>query len=260
MQGSADEPAHLDDPVGQLGDEEDFAHAQDAGVLEFGRLRNVVGRDDRQRIQDTQDFPWRCLCSLQIRYADGQDAVGTGWLAGARTVITAGHCVDSQNHGRAVAMLVRFGQNGNVAPFGSSNAIGLDVTTGWLNQRNQANDFGAVFLPAGGNRPGPPLQAVALDNASLAGLEVNLAGYPAGRQGTLWWHARRLAQPRPSFLAYDVDTTGGQSGAPVWSVRANSAQVVGIHTNGTGQGNFGVRITDSVRRTIGIWIERGSAL
>src|SRR4051794_24962558 len=60
-----------------------------------GPYESVIGRDERQRVLDTDLTPWRKICSLQMRGALGSGVIGTGWLVGPRTVITAGHCVFS---------------------------------------------------------------------------------------------------------------------------------------------------------------------
>src|SRR4029450_3925081 len=70
-----------------------------SGQLERRRsgpgLESVLGPDDRARILDTELPPWRMICALEMRGPSGAGAIGTGWLVGPRTILTAGHCVHS---------------------------------------------------------------------------------------------------------------------------------------------------------------------
>src|SRR5262249_45821675 len=59
----------------------------------------VFADDDRKQVPPPPDFPWRCICALVITAADGPRWVGSGWLAGPRAVVTAGHCVYLHGHG-----------------------------------------------------------------------------------------------------------------------------------------------------------------
>jgi glutamyl endopeptidase len=56
-------------------------------------IETVIGIDERVRIYDTDLQPWRMVCVLKIRGPAGA-AIGTGWLVGPKTVLTAGHCVN----------------------------------------------------------------------------------------------------------------------------------------------------------------------
>jgi glutamyl endopeptidase len=93
---------------------------------------------------------------------------------------------------------------------------------------------------------------------------VNNAGYPheaAKPYGTLWFNAGRVhMQDGPAkddrFLEYMVDTTGGQSGSPVFLLdsTANQRYVVAIHTTGNFI-NRGVRVTAEVYDQILQWVK-----
>ena len=57
-------------------------------------LESILGDTDRRKqILETELTPWRMICALEIESQSGAAFVGTGWFAGPRTVITAGHCV-----------------------------------------------------------------------------------------------------------------------------------------------------------------------
>lgn len=251
MQEELDRPTNLQMP--------DAAEQPDDGGPS---AKVIVGPDDdRLRIKDTRQFPWRCHCSLAIRYTDGRSDEGTGFLIGRRTVLTAGHCVFSHAHGGAAAAIrVTPGRDGDTEPFGSVGAIGFDSVDGWTQTQhpNPAFDYGVLFLPPDFIPPAfGALSCEALPDASLSGLEAVIAGYPVEKRGALCWNGGPINQVAPRFLGYPIDTTPGQSGAPVWTARNRQARVVGIHIKGIEGGNLGVRINNSVLATIRTWLQRG---
>ncbi|WP_219620585.1 hypothetical protein, partial [Klebsiella pneumoniae] len=69
---------------------------QDAALvskISYGQSLLVPGFDRRSRVLDTNSDPWRKICALEITATDDEQMIGTGWIAGPRLIITAGHCV-----------------------------------------------------------------------------------------------------------------------------------------------------------------------
>jgi V8-like Glu-specific endopeptidase len=218
--------------------------------------------DDRARVAATEGYPWRCICLLKITAADGSRWLGTGWLAGPRTLITAGHCVYLHRHGGwAYQIEVAPGQNGDLLPYGSTVATGFRSVRGWIHSRRPDHNYGAIILPAdrafgnllgyfGYSKPGDP---------DLQGALIDLAGYPCDRPpATQWRHSRRLDYLTPRTLEYAVDSIGGHSGAPVWRLRNGAPDVVGIHANSDQFGNAAIRISAPVFANISAWKREGS--
>jgi V8-like Glu-specific endopeptidase len=55
-------------------------------------------------------------------------------------------------------------------------------------------------------------------------------------------------------ISYEIDTMGGQSGAPVWEFTADGSRYgVAIHTWGTTVSNGATRITGDVFDNIVLW-------
>ena len=94
----------------------------------------------------------------------------------------------------------------------------------------------------------------------LRNLTLNLSGYPgdggrAGIDGTQWYHSRTVMEVLERQLTYDIDTFGGQSGAPVWELASNGSRYgVAIHTFGDTLNNGGTRITGGVFSNIADWV------
>ena len=217
----------------------------------------VIGTDDRKKITATKQYPWRTICSLKIKAKDGTNWIGTGFLIGPRTVITAGHVVYLHNHGGwAKSIEVMPGRNGSSKPYESCESSHLHSVKGWTRNKKRINDYGAIILPSDckyGNNVG----YFGFANYSLfnlLGLKVNLSGYPGDKpSGTQWWHCRRINFVTSRTLIYNIDTAGGQSGSPVWKYKNGKRYVVGIHTNGSSSGNSATRITAPVYKNLKNW-------
>jgi len=221
----------------------------------------VIGSDDRVRV-NPQQSPWRSICSLLITAADGSNWLGTGWLAGPRTVITAGHCVYiHQRGGWARQIEVIPGRDGFNRPFGAQVSRAFRSVRGWTERRRRETDYGAIILPpnalfGSGARNGSFGYEVVPD-AEMSGLLANIAGYPADKTppGTLWFHSRGVIGADERTFLYDADTAPGQSGAPVWRLADGRRYVVEIHTNGEQSGNSATRIVETVYDNISAWVD-----
>jgi V8-like Glu-specific endopeptidase len=251
----------------ETGEVKDAWEAVREGVQEAGRraggleLAEIIqDRDDRVRVDDTTLFPWRLVCSLNITAADGTRWIGTGWIAGPNTVVTAGHCVYIHSHGGWVRQVeVIPGRDGASRPFSPAVSTSFRSVTGWTQGRQMTHDYGAILL-----RPIDSLASLgnfgvaALDAQTLSGEVVNLSGYPGDKPvGTQWFHSREIETVEARRLTYKIDTIGGQSGAPIWRKQGENRHVVGIHTNGDRTRNSGTRITLPVFNNIQTWINGG---
>ncbi|MEO1585882.1 MAG: serine protease, partial [Bacteroidota bacterium] len=221
----------------------------------------VIGRDDRTRINNTHTYPWRAICSLRIKTHTGKSFIGTGWLVGPGTVITAGHCVYMHNEGGwAKSIEVIPGRNGSHRPYGSCHAVSFKSVKGWTRSKKRNFDYGAIILPPN-RKLGNQVGYFGIANQSKKTLKkmwVNLSGYPGDKGGaTQWFHARRIKDVTDRTLVYDIDTAGGQSGSPVWYKSRGKRYVTGIHTNGHSSGNSATRINKAVYNNIKRWKREG---
>ena len=218
--------------------------------------------DERAPVDATEAYPWRCICALAITAADGSRWLGTGWLIGPRTVITAGHCVYLDRHGGWVRQVeVVPGQNGDQRPYGAVVAASFRSVRGWARKRLPGYDYGVIILPperALGNLLGY-FGYANLSDQELHGARLNLAGYPSDRpRGTQWYQARRLDYLTPRTLEYAVENTGGHSGAPLWRVRDGVRYVVGIHAVGDGAAGAAIRVNAPVFANLSAWQREGA--
>jgi V8-like Glu-specific endopeptidase len=220
------------------------------------RLQTAIAGLQRRCVVQTDDYPWCSVCSLVITDENSEVWVGSGWLAGPRTVITAGHCVylhDALQWARQVEVFP--GRNGESNQRGYVSTD-LHSVAGWTQGRKEEFDYGAVILrePITLLRP---FDYRPLADGELTSLQcVNLFGYPGEKaRGTMWGYWGRVIEVRPQRLGYRISTSGGQSGGPVWVKEGGDRYVVGIHNyGGSGAINYGTRLTPAVQHNIRTWL------
>jgi len=201
----------------------------------------VCGNDDRVLI-NTQNVPYRYICSLIITANDGGKYIGTGFFINQRCIVTSGHCVFMKDEGGwARSIQVIPGQDGLNAPFGSQISTNFRSVEGWVNDNNSDFDQGAVILPDNTlfNRVRGYFGYAELKSSVI----LNNSGYPGDKpNGTQWFNAGAPTQVTDYKLQYMMDTAGGQSGSPVY-INSPGRLVVGVHGYG-GCPNKAVRVRD----------------
>jgi V8-like Glu-specific endopeptidase len=221
--------------------------------------------DSRERIGNPRSYPYSAICALQIFNPKDELYYGTGFLAGPRLVLTAGHNVFYHGEGFMKAIHVYPGLNGDrrSPPFRGAVATRMLTVEAWVNGGDTQFDFGAIILPTDlGNDVGW-FSIGNFTDATLKALTVTLAGYPkeppsnqAPLDGsTMWWHLGKLAI-EPNRLLYTIDTTIGQSGSPVFAHfpdKNDPYQAVGIHNRAFDTLNAATRINDAVFAQILQW-------
>jgi V8-like Glu-specific endopeptidase len=240
-------------PGGESGMEVDEAFVENA----VAAIEVIIGNDDRVRITQTMDVPWRRICALRITFPSGTIFRGTGFFISKRAVVTAGHCVYLHNQGgwaRKVEVIP--GCNGSSRPFGQVVSTSFRSVSGWVTDKKPEHDYGCILLPAGsfdGRNLGNFGFAV-FDAPKLLAQPAVVAGYPGDKPfAEMWGMARLIKAVTAKTLVYDIDTMGGQSGAPVYIKRNGVRYVVGIHNYGAVTGNSATRVTKPVGERLLAW-------
>ncbi len=252
---AADAEPPLDAYWASYGDATDRALLRQPGV---GAMI-VIDTDDRIEVTNNEAYPWRCVCSLLMTAQDATQWIGTGWLVSPRLVLTAGHCVYFHSNGGWPSQIeVTPGRRGDSRPFGSAVCTDYRSVQGWTQDQNRDYDYGAILLPEA-NRFGDQLGWFGYTTRSdddLKAATLNLAGYPGDKPaGTQWYHSREVQAVDDHVITYQIDTAGGQSGAPVWQLMQDGNRYgVGVHTNGALSGNSATRITGEVFNNIISWV------
>lgn len=202
-------------------------------------LETVFNADERTRIVSTDQYPWKMICALRIHAPLGT-FVGTGWFAGPRTIITAGHCVfdSKQMGGWASSIDVTPGRDRTREPFGKFTATKFSSVNAWVQRQDPDFDVAAIHLDKAVAPAADVFRVGALPDDELQDFMVNVSGYPGSPGGgaELYWAKNRIRAVTPRRIFYDVDTSGGQSGGPAYIFPDENSRpiVVGIHAYGEG--------------------------
>jgi glutamyl endopeptidase len=235
-------------------------------------LETVFGLDERTRIVSTDTLPWKLVSALEIDAPWGS-FVGTGWFAGPRTLVTAGHCVFDarQMGGWAREIRIAPGRDRERTPFGVVTATRFSALNTWVENQDADFDIAAIHLDAPVDGIGDVFAIESLPDAELRDTLVNVSGYPANPGGgqELWTAKNRIKEVSARRVFYDIDTSGGQSGAPVYRLASEGARpsVVAIHAYGEGgtpasiplRVNSAPRIIPEVVEQIQKWLDQDAA-
>lgn len=229
---------------------------------ESGRAESVIGPDERVKISNTGDLPWRMNASLLITARDGSSWIGTGWFISPKVLITAGHCVYIKNSGVAgrdgwvQRITVIPGRNGSSMPYGQAVSTSFRTVTSWTGDADPNYDYGAIILGTPlGNQTGWYGFGNYAD-ADLVEKSANISGYPGDKPaGTQWYHAGKITAVNARKVYYTTDTAGGQSGSAVYRIINGGRYAVAIHAYGSGGGptNSGTRIVKPVYDNLVAW-------
>lgn len=233
--------------------------------------RNIIGDDDRQRVTDSNLLPYPWICYLDFRSKLGVPMIGTGWLIGPRTVVTAGHCIysrvefdDQGNHvgiGEMKQYRVSAGINGELnEALAVTTVVEMATTNQWIQYGMTAYDFGVLYLDRSMEDEGITGQfSVGILEPGEEGTLVCVVGYPWDKQspnnGSMWADVNRVVSINDQQLSHEADTLGGDSGAPViYADGQGNFIAVGIHNYGGDSANFATRINQQVANQLEAWI------
>ena len=221
-------------------------------------IANVIGSDDRVRITPTTSYPWTTIVKLHIAWL-GYNTIATGALIDKNHVLTAGHCVYSHSHGGwAESIKVIPGEDNGNEPFGYAWTIKMRCYDDWIDYASPEHDFAVLTLDRdiGLYTGWMGLYTTLASSSTYSGL-LNTAGYPVELdegKNMYWTHDNGYDANEYNHWYY-LDTTGGQSGSPVWIFDDNCPYILSIVTSSISglDLNYGTRINQNKYYCINNW-------
>lgn len=242
----------------QTGARFDSLPDRDAMALPQFGSESIVGADNRVQISPTTTNPNRRIAYLEFSTPDGTRSRCSGFLIGEWVLATAGHCVFNRNSSRGdidwmpeesyTAFVAVDGDDLNYGYCGVSELMSVE---GWTSSGLVEYDYGAVLLNCGiGAATG--WFGLRWSSGSHTGDPVRVTGYPGEHTPpTMWTHNGDILGTANRRLFYGIDTTPGQSGAPVYGACSEGGPcALAVHAYGIPDSgavtNSGTRVTEDV--------------
>lgn len=204
--------------------------------------RVVIGEDKRKLVSDTTVSPYKGIGYLYCeKPSSTEGSRGTCSAFASNAAITAAHVVwDSDSDEYAQNIQLTFARNGSSKPYGTITTQPTEIIVPEQYKNTQSTNYDYAILIYGTTISNYRFGFKA--NVS-SGTAVTITGYPKDTStatgGTSnsyqqWTASGSLTASSTYTVSYTIDTTGGQSGAPVYNA---SNQIVAIHHGGNSSSN-----------------------
>lgn len=207
-----------------------------------GSAQSIIGSDDRNIISNTTRYPYKCIGKIEIHYKDSNNPeVGTGTLVANNVVLTAAHVLTPDSTRGEVSHIYFYpGRNGSETNgvFTISRAcIPKKYTNAATDFERDKYDYAVGILSLGANKGKINLggYGTAYNFSNILRTQATLIGYPAGRGSKMYRHKGTIdmvSEDGAYLLYYQMDSEGGQSGAPLIRYDNGNYYIVGIHIKG----------------------------
>lgn len=195
---------------------------------------SIIGTDDRTTVSSTT-YPYSAVGYMVSTFSDGTTLRGTAFLIAPNVALTAGHMVFDETHGTASSAVFIPGRDGSTYPYGSTEVYQFSSTTDWAYNYDDDYDWAVLILTDNiGNDTGWVGFRWYHSYSSCVGLDVEITGYPKYyNNGTTVQYQQyamtgTITKATDYRLYYTIDTSGGNSGGPIWE--ADTYYVIGVHT------------------------------
>lgn len=208
-------------------------------------ISDIIGGDDRKVVNKTTIKPYSPIVYLEGKINEEITLRGTGVMISEDVVLTCAHNVNSSKYGKPKSIIAYPGRNNNSYPYGKISVAKAYTFSNYDKKFEMSKDLAILRLAEPiGYKCGyqTPINANIINK-----MKVRICGYPKRVKGQqkdsyqMWEHSGFIREINMDMIKYDVDTSGGQSGSPIYN---SNNQIIGIHTKGrlNSQYNSGVRI------------------
>lgn len=214
----------------------------------------IGGSDGRGQVSSTTR-PYNTVGYLNMNFTDGYGSRGSAFMVAPNVAITAGHMVYSEEHGTADNGTLAPGRNSSGTPYGTATVKQFIAPTMWAENHDTNYDWAILILYENiGYDSGWVGYRWYHDYSACVNLPVEITGYPkyVNNGSTVQYNPfamkGSITSATDSRLWYTIDTSGGNSGGPIWG--ADDWYVVGVHTNGGTTSNSGSRMNEFMYTTV----------
>ena len=224
----------------------------------------ILGTDDRQLVTDTTSELNRKIVRITFENYNEKGIwssfIGSGVMIGDDTVLTAGHVIYNIEHGQ-------YSQNINVipaatwngysftAPYGESSATETEALQAYK-EGDRSKDVGVIKL----KRPlGKQTGYLSFVSGISGNQRIKTIGFPGDKRGMYLAEGTVLSTDGNSYVKYNLDTYGGQSGSPILN---ESNQIIAVHFGGSKyeENNVGYPVNQYVKQLISQVVDSSGAV
>ncbi|QDW83574.1 serine protease [Staphylococcus pasteuri] len=205
------------------------------------RANVILPNNNRHQITDTTLGHYAPVTFIQVK-TNGGTAIASGIVVGKDKLLTNKHVVDATNGNPQNLTAAPSAINENDFPNGSFTAETITKYPG------NADLAIVKFSPnQNGENIGDVIQPATIDGNvdSETNQPITVTGYPGDKPlATMWESKGKITQLQGENMQYDLSTTGGNSGSPVFNSRN---ELIGIHWGGVSNAyNGAVYFNDDV--------------
>lgn len=214
-------------------------------------LNVVIGNDNRNIVSDTTVSPYKAIGYLSVT-KNGSNHRGTCACFASNAALTAAHVVwDSANSVAATNYSISFGRNGNVYPYNTitEQPVEIIIPEEYKNTGSTQYDYAILLYD---DNTTISYYKFGFGKTLTTSTHITVTGYPKDTSGATggssnsyqqWTDNGYVTSLGTSTISYTIDTTGGQSGAPVYK---DNNVIVAVHHGGNSTANTAKRIDDDL--------------